>query len=396
MLMSTEIQKITLPKLRFPEFSEEEGWIEKKLSDLLDYERPDNYIVSDTNYHKTGTPVLTANKSFILGYTNEKNGIYINLPAIIFDDFTVDKKYVDFPFKIKSSAIKILKSKGANNLRFAFELMSQLKYDAKEHKRYYISVYQNILVPVPNPTEQQKIANCLSSLDDLITAENQKLEALKAHKKWLMQHLFPAEMETVPKLRFGQFKESTDWKQNDLGEKGIAFFVNEKIPIKEVHLKNYVSTENLLPNYSGRVTSSKLPTTGSVTRYKKQDILLSNIRPYLKKVWFADIDGGASNDIIVIRAEEALEATFLSYLLRNDDFINYIMKSAEGVKMPRGDKDQIKKYRIIFPKKNEQKKIAECLTSLDAVITSQNNKLKILKLHKKGLMQVLFPEINIK
>ena len=88
------------------------GWQEKKLGDVLDYERPDNYIVKSTIYNSNNKiPVLTANKSFVLGYTDENFGIYENIPAIIFDDFTTDSKFVNFPFKVKSSAIKILKEK---------------------------------------------------------------------------------------------------------------------------------------------------------------------------------------------------------------------------------------------------------------------------------------------
>lgn len=179
----------TMPNLRFPEFND--VWTPDQLSNLLDYERPDNYIVNDTNYTTTGTPVLTANKSFILGYTEEKIGICKDIPAIIFDDFTVDNKYVDFPFKVKSSAIKILRPKGKVDLKFIFELMSQIRFEAKEHKRYYISAYQNLTVLIPKPKEQQKIASFLSSIDDLINTQSQKVETLKFHKKGLLQGLFP-------------------------------------------------------------------------------------------------------------------------------------------------------------------------------------------------------------
>lgn len=181
--MSKEIKNKIVPGLRFPEFKGDGEWEERDLSEILEYERPDNYIVSNTNYQKSGIPVLTANKSFILGYTQEQDGIYENVPAIIFDDFTVDKKFVDFPFKVKSSAIKILKTKSVDSLKFIYELISQIKFDAKEHKRYYISEFQNLAVRVPKAPEQQKIAACLSSLDEYITAQNQKLEALKEHKK---------------------------------------------------------------------------------------------------------------------------------------------------------------------------------------------------------------------
>ena len=98
----------TTPDWRFAEFRDSGEWEEKALNSILDYERPDKYIVESTDYKTSGIPVLTANKSFILGYTTEIDGVFNNLPVIIFDDFTTDKKYVDFPFKIKSSAIKIL------------------------------------------------------------------------------------------------------------------------------------------------------------------------------------------------------------------------------------------------------------------------------------------------
>jgi len=132
-------KKKLIPESRFPEFANSAEWEVKTLEDILDYERPDNYIVTDTNYQNDGTPVLTANKSFVLGYTKEEFGIYNNLPAIIFDDFTVDSKFVDFPFKVKSSAIKILTPSKKDDLKFIYELISQIKFNAKEHKRHYIS-----------------------------------------------------------------------------------------------------------------------------------------------------------------------------------------------------------------------------------------------------------------
>jgi len=188
----------SVPRLRFPEFRDAPEWEEKKLSDLLDYEQPTNYLVSDTNYNNNfEIPVLTAGKTFILGYTNELNGVFDNpLPVIIFDDFTTATQFVDFPFKAKSSAMKILKSKGYfANIKVIFELMQNIRFQAEEHKRYWISEYQNIEIKIPKPNEQQKIADCLTSLDDLISAQNTKIEALKAHKKALMQQLFPSNDE---------------------------------------------------------------------------------------------------------------------------------------------------------------------------------------------------------
>jgi type I restriction enzyme, S subunit len=193
----------------------------------------------------------------------------------------------------------------------------------------------------------------------------------------------------VPRLRFTELLSAGGWDADDLGS--VADFVNEKIPLEQVALENYVSTENILADYGGIGKASKLPTTGSVTRFQLSDTLVSNIRPYLKKVWFADREGGASNDVIVIRAKQRLLPQYLSALLKNDAFIDYVMTGAKGVKMPRGDVGSIKAYQALYPPKSEQQKIADCLGSLDELIAEQARKVDALKTHKKGLMQQLFP-----
>ena len=118
---------------------------------------------------------------------------------------------------------------------------------------------------------------------------------------------------------------------------------------------------------------------------------MANIRPYLKKVWLADKDGGASNDVIVFRPKNEIDYQFLASLLKNDAFIEFVMRGAKGVKMPRGDTSLMKKYPLALPSKAEQQKIADCLSSLDDLIAAQGQKLEHLQAHKKGLMQQLFP-----
>ncbi len=173
-------------------------------------------MVDSTNYdNKYKIPVLTAGKTFILGYTDEIKGVFDTIPVIIFDDFTTDTKFVDFPFKVKSSAIKILLAKGNNNIKFLYEAIQNIKFAVGTHKRHWISVFSKqkiIIQPDAKATEQQKIASCLSSLDDLIEANSQKLELLKQHKKGLMQNLFPQKGEKVPKLRFKEFENCGEWE----------------------------------------------------------------------------------------------------------------------------------------------------------------------------------------
>ena len=169
-----------------------EEWEVVRLGDILKYEQPYKYIVKDTNYTKTGIPVLTAGKSFILGYTQESEGVYQNLPVIIFDDFTTDNKFVDFPFKVKSSAMKFLRPKNENiNLRFVYETMQTLKYDyvSGDHKRRWISEFQHFLIPLPPLPEQERIAQTLSQIDKVIESEQKYKQKLESLKRGLMEDL---------------------------------------------------------------------------------------------------------------------------------------------------------------------------------------------------------------
>lgn len=188
------MQKIFSQEIRF---KDEDGkdfpeWEEKKLYELLDYKQPTNYIVRDTEYGDNyKTPVLTAGKSFVLGYTNETDGIYKDkLPVIIFDDFTTTSQFVDFPFKVKSSAMKILQSKQDVNINFIFATMQLIKYKIGGHGRHWISKYSKLNVHVPSLKEQDKVAYFLTSLDDLIQSKQQKISQAESWKKGLMQRLF--------------------------------------------------------------------------------------------------------------------------------------------------------------------------------------------------------------
>ncbi|MDZ7796476.1 MAG: restriction endonuclease subunit S [Candidatus Marinimicrobia bacterium] len=134
------------------------------------------------------------------------------MPVIIFDDFRNRlQRFVRFALKTKSSAMKILLAKNGYNIKFVYESLQTIDYEVGVHKRHWISVFSKLKIAVPNPQEQQKIASCLSSLDELIAAHNDKLQALKNHKKGLMQNLFPQEGEKVPKYRFPEFEKDGEW-----------------------------------------------------------------------------------------------------------------------------------------------------------------------------------------
>ena len=164
-----------------------------QICDLLDYEQPTKYVVTDTEYSedRSKTPVLTANKAFILGYTDENFGVYDNGACIILDDFTLDCKYVDFPFKVKSSAIKILTVKNSYSLRYVYEYLNYLNLETTEHKRHYISEIEPMMFAYP--TDKEKIDdfnNMMSSLESKIEIENKYLQSLLAQKSYLLSNMF--------------------------------------------------------------------------------------------------------------------------------------------------------------------------------------------------------------
>ncbi len=139
------------------------------LVDIVDYEQPQPFIVNDTDYsEKYYTPVLTAGKSFILGYTNENFGVYNKLPVIIFDDFTTDSHLVNFPFKVKSSAMKILTVKEGINVEYVSYFMSITRLVGDTHKRYWISEYSKLPIPLPPITEQDRIVLAVEKLNNQI------------------------------------------------------------------------------------------------------------------------------------------------------------------------------------------------------------------------------------
>jgi type I restriction enzyme S subunit len=188
------MQKIFSQELRFKDVNGNEfpDWEEKILSELLDYVQPTKYLVESTEYDDSyKTPVLTAGKSFILGYTNETFGIYDKkLPLIIFDDFTTAIQFVDFPFKAKSSAMKLLVPKKGSNIYFIFEAMQLINYSIGGHERHWISKYSKIEIPVPCAKEQNKISDFLSTINDKISRTQGQIEQTQQYKKGLLQQLF--------------------------------------------------------------------------------------------------------------------------------------------------------------------------------------------------------------
>ena len=179
-------------------------WEEYELGQLLNYEQPSPYIVKSTNYSDTySTPVLTAGKSFIIGYTDETVGIYNSLPVIIFDDFTTSSQYVNFPFKVKSSAMKILSPNVELVLpKFIYYRMQIIQFDHSTHKRYWIQQYSKIKVQIPSIPEQERIVSKIEELFSRLDASVAELQTAKEKLKGYRQIALREAFSCIKKQSF--------------------------------------------------------------------------------------------------------------------------------------------------------------------------------------------------
>ena len=329
----------------------------RELRDLVGYEQPSKYIVKDSEYSdEYKTPVLTAGQTFILGYTNEDENIFKadeNNPVIIFDDFTTSFHWVDFAFKVKSSAMKILLPKNENaDFRYVYYAMECINFMPQIHARHWISKYSKFKIPLPPLDIQKEIVKILNEFTELEAELEAELESRKKQYEYYRDLL----------LTFG---DEVEWKTLD----EIARYAKSRIEAREVNADTYVGVDNLLPDKMGKTTSNYVPLEGRLIKYDIGDILIGNIRPYLKKIWLATDAGGTNGDVLVIRINDrkAVLPKYLYFVLSSDNFFVYNMQNAKGAKMPRGDKTAIMKYPIPVPPLEEQERIVAILDRFDAL-----------------------------
>lgn len=362
-----------------------ETWKQIKLGKVLDYIQPSNYITRDIN-DNGNIPVLTANKSFVLGYTNENNDIYTELPAIIFDDFTTAIKYVDFPFKVRSSAIKILNNNSEEtSLKFLYEFMITISFQSQEHKRYWISAYQHLKIPLPPLPEQQKIADILSTVDDKITVIDQQIAATEELKKGLMQRLLtkgightefkdsplgeiPKSWEVVKQSEVATFFNGRAYKRKEWEKKGTPVIRLQNLTGSG---KDFYYSNMSLPEhqycYNGDLLYMWSATFGPV--YWKGDKAI-----YHYHIW-------------KIEHSEKLDKLFHFYLL--DDVTRRMKNESHGSTMLHVTKGGMEKLPIQLPPIEEQKNISKVLSTVDAKLHTSLEKKQEYQHLKKGLMQQL-------
>ena len=280
-------------------------------------------------------------------------------------------------------------------------LRNFIEVGARAHGSLSIDEDDLLALPVPVPSgkasvrEQQKIAECLSSVDELMAAQARKLAALKTHKKGLMQQLFPREGETQPRLRFPEFQNAGEWEEKSLGQL-IEIASGQVDPKQPPYCDSpQIGSENI-ESHSGKLVNVKTAGDKGVISgnyaFDENDILYSKIRPALNKVAAPAFTGICSADIYPIRpADGSLLRNYLFYLLLSQDFLDYAIRNSERGKIPKINRDALVTYKTLIPSPAEQQRIATCMSSLDALITAETQKHEALKTHKKGLMQQLFP-----
>ncbi len=409
-----KVNKSGVPALRFFEFKNAPVWEEKKLEDICDVnptinKLPHSFIYVDLESVVTGK-LLQENeiqkesapsraqrllsKGDVIYQTvrpYQKNNLFFNLNNG--KDYVASTGYAQLrAFESNSFLYQLIHIDTFVNK--VLEQSTGSNYPAINSKDL-----AKINIFIPKPKEQQKIADFLTSLDDLITAQSQKVDSLKQHKKGLMQQLFPQADTNLPKLRFPAFKNAPVWEEKKLGDifvgkKGrglskkdiIKGGKNKCILYGELYTKyseaidkiiSHTNLDNGIKSEEGDLLIPCSTTTtaidlANVTALKKKNVLI----------------GG---DVSILRFKKNGDSIFFSY------YMNFckkfeLSKYGQGSTIVHLYYNHFKNMNLFHPKPKEQQKIADCLTSLDDLITAQNQKIETLKQHKKGLMQKLFPE----
>ena len=397
--MSSE--KSLTPKIRFKGFTE--AWEQRKLGEVFKYEQPQAYIVESTEYDdKNDIPVLTAGQSFILGYTNEHFGIKgasENNPVVIFDDFTTSSHYVDFPFKVKSSAMKLLTlNSQKDNIHCAYNVLKNINYLPVSHERHWISTFAKFDILLPKCADEQKqVGQYFSQLDNLITLHQRKLDALKKIKSALLEKMFPKNGSNVPEIRFTGFTEA--WEQRKLGDycemfngdrsakyPGAQDMVSEGIPFINAGDLEYGHVNLAAAN---KITREKYDDLGGA-KLQIGDIVYC-LRGTLGKNAYIDnfAEGTVASSLVAIRPKN-INGRYLFHVLNSD--IEYCQRIVhdEGAAQPNLSAKSVSEFTMPVPDIDEQKKISKFLDNLSNLITLHQRKLDALKKIKSALLEKMF------
>ncbi|MFZ4412517.1 MAG: restriction endonuclease subunit S [Bacteroidales bacterium] len=423
-----------IPELRFPDFKGNREWNIESFGKLYSFKVTNSFTRDDLNYDNgsvknihygdihTKFSTLFDIRKEIVPYINSslliekiKLECYCEEGDMIFADASEDLDDIGKSIeivclnneKLTSGMHTLLARQLEPKVKVGFGgylfksngIRTQIQKEAQGTKVLGISITRlsNIKIYYPqNKDEQQKIASCLSSIDELITTQSQKLETLKTHKKGLMQQLFPAEGETLPKLRFTEFNDKGEWGVKCLGKICDVRDGTHDSPNYVAQGYPLITSKNLLNTGMMDFANVSYLTREDYTQINKRskvdigDILFGMIGTIGNPV-IVKIEGFAIKNVALIKDIGKLNQNFLVHQLKSD----YIQKQFEKVNAGGILKfialGIIRNLKVIVPSAKEQQKIADCLSSIDELITAQTQKIEALKMHKKGLMQQLFP-----
>lgn len=341
-------------------------WTEYELGELLSYEQPTPYIVESTDYSDSyDTPVLTAGKSFIIGYTNETSGIYDNLPVIIFDDFTTSTQYVNFPFKVKSSAMKILTANTELVIpKFIFYRMQIIEFDHSTHKRYWIQQYSKIKVKIPPVPEQErivaKIEELFSELDNGVETLKKTKQQLAVYRQAVLKEAFDFETDTVEissiveDIRIGPF--GTALHKEDYIDGGIPV-------INPQHIKQNA----IIPSSKTTISEAKASELASY-RLKANDIIMGRRGEMGRTAAITEKESGwiCGTGSIRFRLKSEFDAEFYAQILSSPSVVHYLEENATGTTMKNLNEEIVK--HIPVPKITRQQQI-DINSTLEATLS---------------------------
>lgn len=388
-----------IPELRFPEFNIEGEWQIKEVGEIFDVTR--GYVLAMSSVQEKKSD---ENPYPVFSSQTKNNGLAGFFKDYLYEDAITwttdganagDVNYREGKFYCTNVCGVLINKKG-----YANKCISELINSVSKKYVSYVGnpklmngVMSQIKIPIPSVKEQQRIASCLSSLDEVITAHSQKLDVLKDHKKGLMQNLFPQEGETVPKFRFKEFNKN--WEKVKL--KDVSTYFNGgsyENDVKEEGKYELITLKSI--DTSGKLVNSKRYIDIDVPTLKKGTLImiLSEQAPGLlgmTAIIPTENKYVLNQRIAEIRPNQKVESFFLSMAINRNQV--YFSKQGAGMKVQNITKPNVENYEFLIPEIPEQQKIASCLSSLDALISEQAEKIEQLKLHKKGLIQGLFPKI---
>ena len=347
-----------------------EGVEMKSISELTRSHTPPKKIPRSEFSIGGDIPIIDQSKDAIAGYTSDVSALVDLGPTVIFGDHTRAVKFFDKPFAAGADGTVILEATEIVATKYLFYAFSRLRIPSRGYNRHW-SVVRLMLIPVPPLPVQEEIVRILDTFTELEAELVAELEARTAQYEETRNRLMAFDAVGGHPLS-GLIRELCPDGIPGFALGQVARYSPTRVECSELDANSFVGVDNLVAGKRGRVDSAHIPGSGRATAYSAGDILLGNIRPYLKKIWLATNDGGCSGDVLAIRIKqenrETLEPKFLYYVLSSDHFFEYDVQWSKGAKMPRGDKASILKYQFLVPPLAIQRAVVEILDSFDALV----------------------------